>query len=56
MFGLLKGDHMYDFDIFRFDPKQAGLSQRVAIMARVIFAKFKVGMKKKMPAAKRMVH
>ncbi len=47
---------MYDFDIFRFDPKQAGLSQRAAILAKVIFTKFKVGMKKKMPAGKRIVH
>lgn len=47
---------MYDFDIFRFDPKQAGMSLCAAIMAKVIYTKFKVGLKKKMLAKKRIVH
>ena len=47
---------MYDFDIFSFDPKLAGKSLRAAIMAKVFFTKFKVGMNRKMPAKGRTVH
>ena len=30
---------MYAFDIFSFDPKQAGMSLRAGILAKFLFAK-----------------
>ena len=38
---------MYDFDIFSFDPKQAGMSLRAGILAKLLFAKHKAALKRK---------
>jgi hypothetical protein len=47
---------MYDFDIFSFDPKPVGMSLRAGILAKVLFSKLKVGMKRKVPTTRPIVH